>query len=40
MKDQKLKIPRRQMVDRFLKYVQIDTQSSEESETYEIHRGK
>lgn len=34
MKDQKLKIPRRQMVDRFLKYVQIDTQSSEESETY------
>jgi tripeptide aminopeptidase len=34
MKDQNLKIPRRKMLERFLKYVQIDTQSSEESETY------
>lgn len=34
MNAQNLKIPRKAMVNRFLKYVQIDTQSSEESETY------
>lgn len=34
MSAKNLEIPRKSMVNRFLKYVQIDTQSSEESETY------